>query len=214
MDPQNSSPLQFVRLESEGHTPARSTDSPVGASGLVDPDSDLVFSAARGDRQAFEVLLRRHYDRIHRVAWSLIGSRVDAEDITQDVCCTLVDKIMSFKGEAKFATWLTGIVVNACRDHFRRRRTLSRLRDRLAVLAALAPQPDGRSAYERSWLTSELARLSPILRETIVLIIGEDLTHAEAATALGIAESTVSWRLHEARRQLAARSAQEASDAP
>ena len=183
------------------------------ASGVIfDPDRDLVDRAAAGDRSAFEALLRRHYDRIHRVAWRLTGSRVDAEDIAQDICCALVDKIAGFKGEAKFSTWLTGIVVNACRDHRRRGLTLTRLRERLSVLVGLAPPPDGRNAYRRSWLLSELSRLDPLLRDTVVLIVGEDLTHAEAARALGVAESTVSWRMHEARRQLTPQTAKEIPD--
>ena len=65
-------------------------------------------------------LLRRHYDLMHRVAWRLTGSRADAQDIAQEVCCTLVEKIGSFKGEARFTTWLIGIVRNACHDHHRR----------------------------------------------------------------------------------------------
>ena len=171
----------------------------------VDPDGSLVERAVRGERDAFETLLRRHYDRIHRIAWRLTGSSSHADDIAQDVCCTLVEKIGSFKGEAKFTTWLTGIVVNACRDQRRRGVAFTRLRDCLAVLAGLAPRPDGRDAYRRSWLASELARLDPLLRDTVVLVVGEDLTHAEAARALGVAESTVSWRMHEARRQLTPR---------
>jgi len=171
----------------------------------ADPDCDLVERATAGDRNAFEALLRRHYDRIHRVAWRLTGSRAQAEDIAQDVCCTLVEKIGSFKGEARFTTWLTGIVVNACRDHRRRGQTLGRLRERLTVLVGLAHRPDGRDAYRRSWIASALGQLDPLLRDTVVLIVGEDLTHAEAARALGVAESTVSWRMHEARRQLTPR---------
>src|SRR5262245_64220012 len=179
--------------------PARTID---GAGMVRDPDHDLVDRAAGGDRAAFEALLRRHYDRIHRVAWRVTGSRTEAQDIAQDVCCTLVEKIGSFKGEAKFTTWLIGIVVNACRDHRRRGLSLARMRDRMAVLAGLAAGPDGRDHYRRSWLASELARLDPLLRDTVVLVVGEDLTHAEAARALGVAESTVSWRMHEVRRQL------------
>jgi RNA polymerase sigma factor (sigma-70 family) len=177
-----------------------------------DPDRDLVDRAAGGDRDAFESLLRRHYDRIHRLAWRLTGSASDAEDMAQEVCCTLVEKLGSFKGEAKFSTWLMGIVVNACRDHRRRGVTLGRLRDRLSVLAGLAPPPDGRDAFRRSWLASELARLDPPLRDTVVLVVGEDLTHAEAARALGVAESTVSWRMHEARRQLTPQITKEVPD--
>jgi RNA polymerase sigma-70 factor (ECF subfamily) len=197
----NSSSIAFGAIESAAEPPDPLLCA--GADGVVfDPDRDLVERAARGDREAFESLLRRHYDRVHRVAWRLTGSGADAEDIAQEVCCTLVEKIGSFKGEAKFTTWLTGIVVNACRDHRRRGMTLIRLRARLAVLAGLAARPDGRDAYRHSWLASELARLDPLLRDTVVLVVGEDLTHAEAARALGVAESTVSWRMHEARRQL------------
>ena len=129
----------------------------------------------------------------------MTGSASDAEDIAQDVCCTLVEKIASFKGEAKFTTWLTGIVVNACRDHRRRGLTLTRLRER--PLGARRPGVADPTAaiLSASWLACELARLDPLLRDTVVLVVGEDLTHAEAARALGVAESTVSWRMHEAK---------------
>jgi RNA polymerase sigma-70 factor (ECF subfamily) len=183
-----------------------------GSAAIPDPDRDLVHRATDGDRDAFESLLRRYYDRIHRLAWRLTGSRSDAEDTAQEVCCTLVEKLASFKGQAKFSTWLMGIVVNACRDHRRRGLTLNRLRERLSVLAGLAAPPDGRDAYRRSWLVSELARLDPLLRDTVVLVVGEDLTHGEAARALGVAESTVSWRMHEARRQLTPRITKEVPD--
>src|SRR6185295_8972240 len=71
---------------------------------VADRDRHLVDRAARGDRIAFETLLRQHYELMYRVSWRLTGSRTDAQDITQEVCCTLVEKIGSFKGEAKFTT--------------------------------------------------------------------------------------------------------------
>ncbi|MBW0006439.1 MAG: RNA polymerase sigma factor, partial [Sphingomonas sp.] len=97
-------------------------------SGEADPD--LVAAAVAGNRDAFEALLRRHYDRIHGLAWRLTGSRADAEDITQDVCCALVEKIAVFRGEAKFTTWLTGITFNTARDFRRRRRSFAGLTER------------------------------------------------------------------------------------
>jgi len=209
----NSSSIEFGAIEGSTERLGTPAGARVETSAVIfDPDRDLVDLASGGDRDAFEALLRRHYDRIHRIAWRLTGSSVDAEDIAQDVCCALVEKIGSFKSEAKFTTWLIGIVVNACRDHRRRGLTLIRLRERLSVLAGLAARPDGRDAYRRSWLTSELSRLDPLLRDTVVLIVGEDLTHAEAARALGVAESTVSWRLHEARRQLTPQTTKEIPD--
>lgn len=164
-------------------------------------DDDLVSLATQGNRAAFEVLLRRHYDLMHRVAWRMTGSQADAQDICQDVCCALVERLASFRGEAKFTTWLVGIVRNACHDHHRRYQTLARLKGHVAVLAEMAAPPDGRDLFCRSWLASELARLSPLLRETVVLVAGEGMTHAEAATALGVSESTISGRMHEVRRQ-------------
>ena len=168
-----------------------------------DPDERLVSAAVAGDREAFGVLLERHYDRIHGLAWQLTGSRVDADDIAQDVCCTLVEKIGSFRGEARFTTWLCGIVFNACRDLRRRRRSWSGFTERLTVLAGLAKAPDGRDLHDMIWLKSAIARLKPAYREAAVLVAGQQLSHAEAAEILGVAESTVSWRMHEVRRLLA-----------
>jgi len=71
------------------------------------------------------------------------------------------------------------------------------------VLAGLSAPPDGRDAYDAAWLKSAIARLKPALRDTAVLVAGQQLTHAEAAEILGIAEATVAWRMHEVRRILA-----------
>jgi RNA polymerase sigma-70 factor (ECF subfamily) len=167
-----------------------------------DPDADLVAAAVAGDRAAFEALLRNHYDRIHGLAWQLTGTRADADDVAQDVCCAMVEKIRSFRGEAKFSTWLCGITVNAARDVQRRRRSFRGLAGKLTVLAGLAAPPDGRDIYDAVWIESQLARVKPAYREAAVLVIGQQLTHAEAADLLGIAEATVSWRMHEVRRLL------------
>jgi RNA polymerase sigma-70 factor (ECF subfamily) len=165
-----------------------------------DADESLVAAAAAGDRAAFEALLHRHYDRVHGLAWQLTGSRTDADDIAQEVCCTLVEKIGSFRGEAKFTTWLTGITFNACRDFRRRRRSLGGMLERLTVLAGIADAPS--DPYDAIWVKSAVARLKPALRDTVVLVAGQQLTHAEAAAVLGVSENTVSWRMHEARRIL------------
>jgi RNA polymerase sigma-70 factor (ECF subfamily) len=177
--------------------------------GMEASDNDLAGRAACGARAAFECLLRRHYDRIHRLAWRFTGSVADAEDIAQEVCCKLVEKIGTFKGEAKFTTWLIGIAVNACRDHYRRGRAVTRLKTQASVFAGLASSPDGSNLHARVWLSSAIARLDPVLRDTILLVAGEDMSHAEAARALGVAESTVSWRMREARRLLSAEPEQE-----
>lgn len=169
-----------------------------------DPDTGLVAAACAGDRNAFAELLKRHYDRIHALAWQLTGTRADADDVAQDVCCALVEKIGTFRGEAKFGTWLCGITYNACRDLKRRRRSIWSLGERLTVLAGLAPTRDGMDLHDAMWLKSAIARLKPALRDTVVLVAGQQLTHAEAAEILGVAEATVGWRMHEVRRLLSA----------
>lgn len=169
-----------------------------------DPDDSLVAAAAAGDRNAFAALVERHYDRIHGLAWQLTGSRSDAEDIAQDVCCALVEKIGSFRGDARFTTWLCGIVINAVRDLHRRRRSLHGLTERFAVMTGLARVPDGRDLHDAMWVRSAISRLKPAYRDTVVLVAGQQLSHAEAAAILKVTEATISWRMHEARRMLAA----------
>ncbi len=124
-----------------------------------DPDADLVSAAiSRRSRRLRRTARSRHYDRIHGLAWQLTGTRADADDIAQTVCCTLVEKIATFRGEAKFTTWLCGIVYNACRDlRDRRRRSFSSFAERLsAVLTGCwrASAPDGRDLYDAIWLKS------------------------------------------------------------
>lgn len=172
---------------------------------MADDDQADIRAALAGDRGAFERLLRRHYDRIHGLAWQVTGSRTDADDIAQDVCCILAERLPDFRGDAKFSTWLCSIVFNACRAARRRRRTFSAFTDRLAVMAGLMRSPDGRDLYDEVWIRSAISRLKPDLRDTAILVAGQQLTHAEAAKILGIAEATVSWRMHEVRRLLGAR---------
>lgn len=169
----------------------------------VGDDPNIVKAAIAGDRDAFAALLRRHYDRIHGLAWQLTGSRADADDIAQDVCCILAERLGDFRGDAKFTTWLCSIVFNACRDFRRRRSAFTRLASKLSVMAGLTNGPDGRDLYDAIWIESAISRLKPELRDTAILVAGQQLTHGEAAQVLGIAEATVSWRMHEVRRQIA-----------
>lgn len=171
---------------------------------MADADEpDILAAAIAGDRDAFETLLRRHYDRIHGLAWQLTGSRADADDVAQEVCCILAEKLSAFRGDAKFTTWLCSIVYNACRDFHRRRTAFTRFTERLGVMVGLVQGPDGRDLYDAIWIESAIARLKPELRDTAILIAGQQLTHAEAARILGVAEATISWRMHEIRSQLA-----------
>jgi len=165
-------------------------------------DLELAGLTRTGDGTAFRHLLERHYDMIYRLARRLLGSSVEAEDLAQEICLNLAGKIASFKGESRFSTWLYRVVVNACRDHRRKQASQARYQTAYLTVAAheAADWADGVARHD--WLKAALARLDDSLRETALLVVGEELNHAEAAEILGIAETTVSWRMHEVRKRL------------
>ncbi len=166
------------------------------------PDEDLASAAATGDREAFAALLHRHYDRIFGLAVRLVGSRPEAEDLTQDICLALPAKLASWRREARFTTWLYRITVNASHDRRRRAATHARAaggwgdweQNRRAGMAEDADAQD--------WLSATMARLSPELRDTVALTLGEDLSQKEAAEVLGLSEGTVAWRMSEVKKRL------------
>lgn len=167
-------------------------------------DESLARRAAAGDRAAFQLLLERHYDRVHRLAWRLLGDPEDAEDLAQDICLALARKLRSFRGESRFSTWLYRVVVNGARDMIRRRQTARRLKADYADVSALTRAGDDARRQDSDWLHQALEQLGGDLRETAILVLAEELSHAEAGVVLGIKESTVSWRMHELRKKLKA----------
>lgn len=167
-------------------------------------DGTLAGQALRGDRVAFQQLLERHYDLIYRIAYRYGGSAADAEDIAQDVCVTLVGKLGQYRGRSRFKTWLCAVAINACRDFLRRRKSSDGLLEKYGVMRALDEADAADDARRAEWLQRALHSLEPNLREIVLLVVAEDLSHAEAAEALGCAESTISWRMHVAKKQLRA----------
>ncbi len=169
---------------------------------MTDDDRELARQACAGDRVAFQQLLERHYDTAYRYAFHFTLNAEDAEDIAQDVCLGLAQKLRSFRGKSRFTTWLYSVVINACRDHLRKQKSSLKLQANFAVFRE-QDAADQRHDVERlDWLNEAVASLEPKLRETAILVLGEDLSHSEAAGALGCAESTVSWRMHEVRKKL------------
>jgi RNA polymerase sigma-70 factor (ECF subfamily) len=165
-------------------------------------DERLALSAANGDGEAFGELLERHYERILRMSHRLMGNRTEAEDLTQDVCVGLAKKIRSFRGEALFSTWLYKVVLNAGRDAMRRRVSMRAVQRDFVEVDALRRAGDAARAAEVEWLREALGCLKDDLRETAILVLDQELTHAQAGDVLGISENTVSWRLHEVRKAL------------
>lgn len=174
-------------------------------------DHRLALDAAQGDRAAFERLVTRHYDRIHALAWRFMGGPPDSEDLAHDVCVALGRKIASYRGEARFTTWLYQVVLNAARDRMRRSATRARANEGFAEVDALHRGADADRKRGAAWLRACIAQLPPDLRETAVLVFDEGLRHAEAGEILGVSEGTVSWRLSEIRKNLKAMAAEEGS---
>lgn len=167
-------------------------------------DGDLALRAAGGDAAAFRHLLEQHYALIFRVAYRFLGSRAEAEDLAQDVAIGLAAKIRQFRGTSRFSTWLYRVVVNACRDRVRKEAGIGRAQAAFVAVqeARLADWADSEARLR--WLYGALAQLEPALQETALLVLAEDLNHAEAGEVLGVAESTVSWRMHAVRKKLKA----------
>ena len=168
------------------------------------PDEALASAAASGDRDAFAVLLARHYDRIFGLAFRLTGSRAEAEDLAQDICCALPAKLAGFRGTARFTTWLYRVTVNAAHDRRRRQATQARMAEGWGdwETARQAELAEGHAAQD--WLAATMAGLPPELRDTVALTLGEDLTQGEAAEVLGVSEGTVAWRMSEVKKRLRA----------
>lgn len=174
------------------------------------PDETLATAAAAGDRAAFAVLVQRHYDRVFGLAYRLTGLRAEAEDLTQDICAALPAKLQHWRGEARFSTWLYRVVVNAVHDQRRRQATRAKAgigwgdweiarKDEIAVQQAA-----------QDWLITAMTQLSPELRDTVALVLGEEMTQAEAGLVLGVSEGTIAWRMSEVKKRLRAMAAEEA----
>lgn len=164
-------------------------------------DEILARRAAAGDRNAFSELLERHYGLIYRVSARMLGDGAEAEDLAQDVCVGLVTRLASYGGQSRFTTWLYRVVVNAARDAMRRNSTRRRNEQEFGEGDAPGHRRSG-SGEDSIWLQQVLGQLSEELRATVILVLAEGLRHGEAGKILGVSESTVSWRLHQVRRQL------------
>lgn len=173
-------------------------------------DQSLAQAAAAGDGQAFAALLARHYDRIHGLAYRLTGQRAEAQDLTQDICAALPAKLTAFRAEARFTTWLYRVVVNAAHDRRRRHASHARAAEGWGDWEKARQDEIATQAEALDWLTVVLQRLSPELRDSVALVLGEELTQAQAGEILGVSEGTVAWRMSDVKRRLRAMAAEEA----
>ncbi len=172
----------------------------------------LVAAAKGGDRRAFDALYARYRPRIFALALHLTGEPSDAEDVTQDAFLKAYARLQSFEGRSAFFTWLYRIALhralNLKRDRGRRRTVAlddARVTAAVEVEASGDPQRALELQERYARLLAAFDGLSETLRSTVVLTTLQGLSHREAAVVLGTTEGTVSWRVHEARRQLRTR---------
>jgi RNA polymerase sigma-70 factor (ECF subfamily) len=177
-------------------------------------DATLAQACRKGDLEAFECLVERHQGMMINVAFRMTGVYEDACDIVQDAFIAAWRKIGDYRGEAKFSTWLTAIVINLSRNRLQQMQ--QRHRCEAYSLNAPFPGSDGddvpdppsgaRSVLDqleeaelRRFLQHCVDSLTPEFREVLVLRDMQEMSYEEVGSALKLREGTVKSRLFRAR---------------
>ncbi len=185
-------------------------------------ERELVAQARAGDEDAFGVLMRSHYEPVFRLINSILRDEHSARDVCQEVWLTVWRSLGSFRGDAKFSTWLHPIATRRAIDHLRRQRrwfsrflpfasdvesTADESGDRVAQAAEASEENDPRQDLEATERSARFARvidtLPPKHRAVLALREIQGLSYDEIAKHLGVARGTVVSRLFHARRLLA-----------
>ncbi len=177
----------------------------------LDADAQLVERCLGGNEAAWEELVRLHSKRVYGICYRFTGSDGEAQDVAQDVFLRVFQSLKSFRaGEGSFQVWLARLTRNLLIDHYRKgrmARASESIEDQLAVLeekstvgARTDGMLEGREASEV--LQSALQKLSPELREAVVLRDLEELEYREIAGVLRVPEGTVKSRINRGRAEL------------
>jgi RNA polymerase sigma-70 factor, ECF subfamily len=178
----------------------------------LDPDLPLVEQCLNGVDAAWEELVRLHTRRVYSVCYRFTGADSEAQDLTQEVFLRVFRTLKSFRsGEGSFGVWLNRLTRNLLIDHYRRTKQerstdsieeqLPRIEESTAVTARADGMLAGREASEL--LQGALKKLSPELRETVILRDMEELEYRDIAQILQVPEGTVKSRLNRGRAELA-----------
>ena len=179
----------------------------------------LVRRCIAGDQGSWNLLVTGQYKRVYAICYRFTGDPTEAEDITQDVFLKVYRNLASFDAaKGGFSTWLTTLTRNLLVDHYRRNR-LDRASDSLDE--TLSGEEDGPTMAERlpdsrqnqeqrfaglelkATIQAALLKLSPELREAVILRDLEDMDYKEIAIVLKIPEGTVKSRISRGRTELA-----------
>jgi RNA polymerase sigma-70 factor (ECF subfamily) len=203
-----------------GQTPDSAIQQVAGISGSrnllergLSQDQSLVGRCLGGDEAAWEELVRVHTRQVYGLCFRFTNSASEAQDLTQEVFLRVFKTIKSFRStEGSFSTWLSRVTRNLLIDHYRRtrqERVTDSIEEQLPMLeeegAAASVRPDyqvaGREASEI--LQATLQKLSPDLREAVILRDLQELEYREIADVLAIPEGTVKSRINRGRAELA-----------
>lgn len=176
-------------------------------------DRALVDRAKDGDARAFGELVRRHQQRIHRLALHMLRDRADADDVMQETFVRAYQALARFDGRSEPYTWLYRIAINLSLNVLRARKPHRRAGDpddpRLdALMAEKRPSamadPPGDAARRQLYraMCEGIDQLSDTLKTTLIVVCIDGRSHEDAAQILGAPEGTIAWRVHEARKKL------------
>ena len=179
----------------------------------------LVRRCLAGDAVAWEEIVQRYHRRIYNICYRFAGSPDDAQDLTQEVFIKMYRTLNSYDlGRGAFMTWVTTVTRNLLVDHFRKSKQ-DRMTDSLDTVASehedamplseqipdkAAPPDSGvRSREMREAVHRALQKLSPELREAVILRDLQDMDYREIAGVLRVPEGTVKSRINRGRAELA-----------
>ena len=178
----------------------------------MEQDAQLVQQCLQGDASAWEELVRRHTRRIFNICYRFTGNGTEAEDLSQDVFLRVYRTLGSYRSaHGGFATWVTSVTRNLLIDHYRRTKR-DRLTDSLddAMPVVENKESAGRRPDQQlllgelsSQVQAGLAKLSPDLREAVILRDLQQLEYAEIQAVLSVPEGTVKSRINRGRIELA-----------
>jgi RNA polymerase sigma-70 factor (ECF subfamily) len=180
--------------------------APVIQEWTVLSDEQVVARVLAGQTALFEVLMRRHNERLYRAARAIVKDESEAEDVMQQAYVNAYSHLRQFDQRARFSTWLTRIAVHEAIARARRRGRYMTMEEEVAQPGAASSTPDPeRQAFARELgrlVESAIDRLPDGAREVFVLRQVEELSTEEAAYVLDVSEAVVKTRLSRARAAL------------
>ncbi|MGO9953288.1 MAG: RNA polymerase sigma factor [Dissulfurispiraceae bacterium] len=171
----------------------------------VPTDERLVKAALSGDDDAFSELVRRHKQKVFRLAARFVRDSEELDDICQEAFIKAYQSLSKFRGDAPFEHWITRIAVNTCYDSLRKQ---SRKRDNVPLDSVAfsigEPQSPDNSSGNEAWavLKNAMTKLRPEERLVITLLNLEEKSVRETASLTGWSEGNVKVRAFRARKEL------------